>query len=485
MGRRNINRRELLKSVGAGGLLIGGSTIPFAGVVTAESDEQRFVVVGNPNAESRIENEGFEIMHSLADGEVLIVVAPENQQDDLEEINGVQHTVPDLTVECNDLELEGDLANEVADDANRDEFDEPILWEQQWDKRLMDIPEAHGTATGDGIRVAVIDSGIEPHVDLNLNTELSVRFKNGEAVNEGDPHDVMPGGHGTQVAGIIASSGFGTVGVAPDAELISINLVQLNLPVGFWTIVDLLVSLEYVREIEVDVVNMSLLSLVEPRNMRAHDELFEVDLFGLRAALERLTNMLTREDIAMSASAGNQAENLQTGGEWFFPGGMQGVLNVSATGPNDELVYYSNYGSRWIDVGAPGGGYETWRKSFCTEDGLVLGCEDEDDDPPAPVEDCACEPGELPPPFNLIRSTSPEEPLPGYTAVYEWFSGTSAAAPQVAGVAALVKEANPDLNARQIEQAIKRSAEFVQGQGDDNFGAGRVNAAKAVEEATK
>ena len=486
--RHQLKRRDILRAttstaIGAVGILTLGGT------ATANDGTQRFIVVANRTVESGIEDAGFEIMHSLADREVLIVVAPEYKHDDLEEITGVQHVVPDLAFEINNLEFRADVANESAEATDIDEPEEPIFWEQQWDKRLMDIPEAHETATGDGVRVAVIDSGIEPHPDLdpNLNTDLSVRFKNGEAIFEGEPHDMLPGGHGTQVAGSIAASGFGSIGVAPDAELVSVNITQLDLPVGQWTLVDLLLSLEYALEIDADVVNMSLLSLAGPQESGLQSDEW---IGGLRAALERLTNMLAREGIVMTASAGNEAENLQTGGEWFFPGGMQGVLNVSATGPNDKLTYYSNYGSRWIDVAAPGGGYETAKKTWCTEEMLILGCEDEEDDPVDPfgieaIDECACEPADLPAFFNLPLTTVPDDPPPGASAVWGRGSGTSAAAPQVAGVAALVKEANPDLNARQIEQVIKQSAEFVRGQGDDDLGAGRVNAVKAVEEATK
>lgn len=483
-GKHRLKRRDVLRAT-TGGVVGAAGVLTFGGTVTAQNGEQRFVVVGSPNVRARLEDEGFDVTHSLADGGVLIVVASGDERAALDEIDGVQHVVPNLAVEYHDRRHEADVASEFVDVEDQPVFDEPIFWEEQWDKRSMDVPEAHETATGEGVRVAVIDSGIEPHPDLdpNLNTDLSVRFKNGEKVREGDPHDALPGGHGTQAAGIIASSGVGTIGVAPDAELVSINIVQLDLPAGLWTLVDLLLSLEYALEIEADVVNMSVLSLAAPKDSGLQSEEW---VGGLRGALERLTNILTREGIVLTASAGNFGENIQTGGSWFFPGGQQGVLNVSATGPNDELAYYSNYGSRWIDVAAPGGGYESASKTWCTEEELILGCEDEDDDPVDPfgieeIDDCECTPGELPAFLNLVLSTSPE--TVNGSPVWVRSSGTSAAAPQVAGVAALLKEATPDLNARQIEQVIKRSAEFVRGQGDDDFGAGRVNAAKAVEEA--
>lgn len=487
MTRKNtqhVNRRDILRAT-CGAIIVGGVGPSIAGVAVADDVDQRFITVGTPAAESRIEDEGYDVMHSLADGGVLIVVGSDGDQADLGDITGVQHVVPDVNVRYTDVRVDSDTASESSDGGAETESEDPVFGNLQWDKRLMDVQKAHETATGDGVRVAIIDTGIESgHTDLdpNLNEDLSVRFKNGEMVRQGDPHDARPGGHGTQVAGIVAASGVGVVGVAPDAELVSINIFQDDLPVGEWTVVDLLVSLEYAREIAADVVNMSLLSVGAPSDSRTSAD---IDHGGLRAAIERLTNMLAREGIVMAAAAGNFGADLQTGGAWWFPGGQHGVLNVSATGPNDKLVYYSNYGTRWIDVAAPGGGYETVEKTLCTQDGLIIGCEDEDDEPPENlddlVDDCECEPGDLPFPFNWVWSTWFSNGTPAVAT----FAGTSAAAPQVAGIAALVQEANPDLNARQVEQVIKESAELVDGQDDAEFGAGRVNAAIAVDEATK
>lgn len=69
--------------------------------------------------------------------------------------------------------------------------------------------------------------------------------------------------------------------------------------------------------------------------------------------------------------------------------------------------------------------------------------------------------------------------LPGPS--YGWAAGTSMAAPQVTGAAALVHEVAPDANARQVEQAIKNGADLVNGQNDDDLGAGRLNAADALD----
>jgi subtilisin family serine protease len=55
------------------------------------------------------------------------------------------------------------------------------------------------------------------------------------------------------------------------------------------------------------------------------------------------------------------------------------------------------------------------------------------------------------------------------------------AAPQVAGLAALVRELEPDANVSQVEKAIQQGAEFANGKSDSEFGAGIINALNTVE----
>lgn len=56
------------------------------------------------------------------------------------------------------------------------------------------------------------------------------------------------------------------------------------------------------------------------------------------------------------------------------------------------------------------------------------------------------------------------------------------AAPQVAGTVALIRDVDPDTNARQVEDAIKQGADLVEGRNDPDLGAGRLNASDALED---
>jgi subtilisin family serine protease len=63
---------------------------------------------------------------------------------------------------------------------------------------------------------------------------------------------------------------------------------------------------------------------------------------------------------------------------------------------------------------------------------------------------------------------------------YSWVAGTSMAAPQVAGAAALVKSENPNYNANQVESALKRAAEVPDGYDKTYYGAGFLNIVDAL-----
>lgn len=133
---------------------------------------------------------------------------------------------------------------------------------------------------------------------------------------------------------------------------------------------------------------------------------------------------------------------------------LPNTFSVSATGPDDELSFYSNYGTSDIDVAAPGGGYGTVEKTLSSET-------------------------EWPFPTNLVFSSIPNNS-------YAYYQGTSMAAPQVSGLVGLIKDEDlaPDLNTYQVEETIKQNAEMSPGQSDPEFGAGRINALKTVRSLT-
>src|SRR5436190_7741904 len=99
-------------------------------------------------------------------------------------------------------------------------FDDPYA-RLQANVRALDVAEAHHISRGTGIRVAIIDTGVDTrHPDLVGRTELTRNYI------DDDSEAFRNDRHGTQVAGLIAASannGIGIVGVAPDVKLMALK----------------------------------------------------------------------------------------------------------------------------------------------------------------------------------------------------------------------------------------------------------------------
>lgn len=419
-----FTRRSIIKGAGA-----TGATLLFSGLATASDGQARYIVRTNGNG-ADVESAGFDVLNELADGNVLLVTGPNDAVDDLEDVRGVTTAIRDLALELEPV-IE-DEHDEIPDDPDA------VYDELLWDKQVQEVREAQAHATGGGTTVAVIDTGVdEDHPDLsNLDADASTAIIDGEVA----PHEGDPIGHGTHVAGTAAATGNEVMtGTAPDATIISVDVLGH----GTGTFGDVMVGMEYAAAVGADAANISLGFMVAPQDFAK----FEDNVGVYRRMFEPVANYGRREGMLYVGSAGNAKTNLQ-GGWLRLWNGLAGVIGVSATGPNDKLTFYSNWGRNDVDVAAPGGGYETREKTL--------------------------DPGtEWPFPLNLVFST--------YPGGYRWLAGTSMAAPQVTGLAALVRELDDGANPQQVLQAIRKGAEVADNRGDSYLGAGRVNALNTVE----
>jgi lantibiotic leader peptide-processing serine protease len=424
-----LDRRALVKGIGA-----VGTTMLFTGFASANDGDARYIV--HQGDGSAVDGSEFTVLNTLADGTVALVKGPEDAADALRAIDGVSAARRDIAVELDGPALEsGESAVDVPD-SPEDVYDELL-----WDKQLQQVREAHAYATGAGRTIAIVDTGIDhDHPDLDVDVERSVAVVDGQLAN----HTGDTGDHGTHVAGIAAGTGDALMtGTAPDATLVSVRVIGGD----SGAFGDIMVGMEYAGEIGADAANISLGFMSPPEDD-------DVDVGAYRQLFEPVANRARRRGTLLVGSGGNDETNLQ-GGWLRLWNGLAGVAGVSATGPNDKLSFYSNYGTNDIDVAAPGGGYETAEKSA--------------------IED----PDEVawPAPLNYVFSTVPD-------GGYDWFAGTSMAAPQVAGLAALVRELEPGANPQQLLKAIRQGAEGEAGGGDPEFGAGRANALQTVERVT-
>lgn len=431
----DTERRTLLKTIG-----VAGATLVYTGSASADDGSAQYLVEGT-GVREQVEAAGFEVRHELADGDVLVVLGPTDAADELRSVRGVVAADRDVTVEL-------DLPAVSAGDGEQPE--EPAFVDLQWDKEITSALSAHDIATGDGARIAIVDTGIDlDHPDLeNVNEELGAAFVLDDDVPERGPDD--PGGHGTHVAGTAAATGeAGVVGTAPDAELIPIRVFPEE---GGATFGDILAGIDYAAAIGADVANFSLgvPGVQEPGS----------ELNQLRAQIQSVFQSATQRGTVITGSAGNDTGNLQQGGGFTLPNSVPAAMTISATSPADTLSFYSNFGTSDIDVAAPGGWYETVDRTL-GEDG---------------------DPGDIPFPLNGVLSTYPTDQessveIPGY----DFLAGTSMAAPQVAGLVALVRSLDPALNVNQVANVIERNADGADGKSDPAFGAGRIDVLETVE----
>ena len=313
-----------------------------------------------------------------------------------------------------------------------------------------------------------------------MNFALSRNFVPGETLTYSLPD---PFSHGSHTAGTIAApdNGLGTIGIAPEAELVLVK----GLPdAGCGSEAPILEGVVYAAgPADADVISMSLGAPLEKSGYLEPgcDDGPEDDVWvsanevsEVRKAWARVVDYATKQGATVIASAGNDAQDKDhTNNLIHLPSDTPGVLSISATAPIgwatnpagtflDNLASYSNYGQSAIDFGAPGGDFVYPGNELCT-----MGSGAYQRTVPCWV-------------FDLVFSTG-SNPAPG-VATYYWSAGTSMAAPHAAGVAAIiVGENGGSMRPAHVEAALRASADDLGKPGnDDAYGRGRVNAANAV-----
>ena len=337
----------------------------------------------------------------------------------------------------------------------------------QWDMRTMDVGAAsYARATGAGVTVGVIDSGVDlTHADLtgHIDVGSSCSFiysdtptadpkeiANGDCSNKAAVQDLQ--GHGTHVATTIAGriNGVGIGGVAPNATVVVLKACTIA---GYCFADSVAAALRYAGDQRLDVVNLSLFA--DPYLYFCKSEAEQ------RAILKDLldaSRYAQQRGVVIVAAAGNEADDLghpetdDISPDWppdaaverevgnncrVAPAELPGVVTVSASGVN-ELASYSNVGTP-VDVTAPGG--DAAQTPGVTFGRILAGWTSTD------------ETGQWEALAAVGRGV---EDANGNRWV--WISGTSMASPHVAGVAALVRELHPGWSPAAVAAAIRRSA---------------------------
>lgn len=215
-----------------------------------------------------------------------------------------------------------------------------------WGVDRIDAELAWSAATGAGVNVAVVDTGID-----SSHPDLIVNYAGGTNIISPSKSPMDDNGHGTHVAGIIAAAdnNIGVVGVAPQASLYAVKV--LNRSGMGWTS-DIIEGVEWCWQThfdedstnDIDIVNMSLGGGSYSQNF------------------QDACNNAWAAGVILVAAAGNDGANVVS-----YPAAYGNVVAVSATDSLDHLASWSNYGDG-LDIAAPGvsikstykgGGYAT------------------------------------------------------------------------------------------------------------------------------
>ncbi|HLO47715.1 MAG TPA: S8 family peptidase [Kamptonema sp.] len=200
------------------------------------------------------------------------------------------------------------------------------MYNKQWNLRSINVEAAWNETKGDGVTVAVIDTGITVVPDLK-----DTKFVPGYDFVNDRAEAFDDNGHGTHVAGTVAQStnnGYGVAGIAYQAALMPLKVLSAQ---GGGTVSDIAESIKFAADNGADVINMSLggggeSQLMEDAIAYAHSK-----------------------GVTIIAAAGNSGENSAS-----YPARYPHVIGVSALGPDGEMAPYSNFGAG-VDISAPGG----------------------------------------------------------------------------------------------------------------------------------
>lgn len=267
------------------------------------------------------------------------------------------------------------------------EPDDP-LYQYQWNFQQVEAVEAWTMATGRGVIVAVLDTGIA--LDENIERDIipvtdlkdTARVTGYDFVDK-DTFAWDGHGHGTHVAGTIAQSthnSYGTSGLAYESVLMPVRVLNSR---GSGTAAQVADGIRFAADNGAHIINMSLGS---SRSSPV-----------IKAAVE----YASAKNVTIVAAAGNSG-NREPG----YPAAYEDVIAVASTQFDKDTAFYSQYGD-FVTIAAPGGNTQVDQNGDGRPDGIVQ---------------------------ETVKQGEPDQHYFGM------FMGTSMASPHVAAVAALVQQ---------------------------------------------
>ncbi|MGE5702510.1 MAG: S8 family peptidase [Clostridia bacterium] len=458
------------------------------GLVSASSSKTYLVAFQKnlpDNYEEIIGKAGGEVVRALPEiGSLEVASTDKDFLNNLEGVRGVKAANLEFSHKLDYKKIDQSAADgqPVTDIPQPEDIDS--YWDYQWDiKRVTNNGESYDIETGGTENehkavVGVIDSGIDPdHPDLKGNLLGGMNFVPAgiDASETGDPDDIKDrDGHGTHVAGSIAGNGK-VKGVGPNLGLRVYRVFPEGQGAPTSWIADAIIQ---AADDEVDVINMSIggFDAISRYSYQGGSYSDVADILVWKRAIQYAVD----KGVTIVVAAGNESLNLNNpteitdymnaaygylgvtykGAAREVPGQLPGVITVSSSNQwsDKKIAFYSNYGTRSIDVAAPGG-----------DNGPVY-----DETRDLNQRD-----------FHYRTLSTWPTYLDSYFTSnlksYALLHGTSMASPKVAGIAGVLKAANPDLTPAQLTNLIKQTAEDMGKKGTDQlFGAGEANVYNAL-----
>jgi serine protease len=329
------------------------------------------------------------------------------------------------------MQLDPSEVSEVTETpATQPGFPNDPDYKYQWHLRQIGMPDAWKLGNGNGVIVAVLDTGVayEDYKKFHQLPDL-------KGLTFVEPYDFVANtthanddhGHGSHVTGTIAqatNNGIGVAGVALDVKIMPLKVLSAG---GSGSVAGIADAIRYAADHNAKVINMSLGGAF-PSNV-----------------LKKAVKYAHDKGVTVICAAGNESR-----GKVGYPAAYPGAVAVSATQFDESITFYSNYGKD-IDIAAPGGNTRVDQNGDGMPDGVLQ---------------------------NTIVIGDPTKD--GYFT----YMGTSMASPHAAGVAALVVGegvTNPD----QVEAILKASARKPANQSYtvEKYGAGIIDAPAAIQKA--
>ena len=288
---------------------------------------------------------------------------------------------------------------------------------EQWNMRMIGMPQAWEVTHGKGALVAVIDTGVafETEAGAPVASDLKgIKYTKAYDFTKKKAKAYDDHGHGTHVTGTIAqatNNNHGVAGIAFEATIMPLKVLSAA---GYGNLADIADAIRYAAENKADVINMSLGG---PRGA---------------SVLRKACAFAHSQGVAIVCAAGN------TGGQGVgYPAAYPECIAVSAVNPAGDLTFYSTWGKE-VCIAAPGGEY---RSPDDRQNGILQ---------------------------NTVFQKKD---------VFEAWQGTSMASPHVAGVVALLVSQG----VKGPEAIRARLQKTATPKGDPlKYGAGLLNAAAAV-----